>query len=251
MAVFAPWLGTVDPLGIDPSQRLKGPDPVHWLGTDPFGRDVYSRLVWGSRMTLAVGFGVIVLTITLGLLIGVLSGYLRWADAVLMRIMDGMMAIPAVLLAIALVALSGASLLTVMVAIAVPELPRVVRMVRSVILSVRGEAYVEAASSLGTRLPAMIWRHIVPSTVPPLLVLGSYIFASAIMTEAVLSFLGAGLPPTQPSWGNLIADGRTYFLLQPGIVLYPGLVISLLILSVNVLGDEMRDRLDPRMAQRL
>lgn len=251
LAVFAPWLGTVDPVHLDPAQRLKGISHLHWLGTDSFGRDVYSRIAYGARVSLTVGFGVVVVSVSLGLIIGVAAGYFRWADALIMRVMDGMMAIPGILLAIVLVAVSGATLTTVLIAISVPEIPRVVRMVRSVILSVRHESYVEAATSLGTRMAAMIWRHMLPSTLAPLLVQGTYIFAAAIMTEAVLSFLGAGIPPETPSWGNLMADGRVYFLLSPGIILYPGILVSLTVLSVNLLGDALRDGLDPRMAKRL
>jgi peptide/nickel transport system permease protein len=251
MAVLAPWLGTVDPLQLSPAERLKDSSATHWLGSDAFGRDVYSRVIYGARVSLLVGVGVVGLSLSFGVVIGVVAGYFRLADAVVMRVMDGLMAIPGILLAIALVSLSGASLLTVLVAIAVPEVPRVVRMVRSVILGVRHEPYVEAAVSLGTRVPAIIWRHMMPSTTAPLIVQGTYIFASAILTEAVLSFLGAGIPPETPSWGNMMADGRVYFLLFPGLILYPGALVSLTVLGVNVLGDALRDALDPRMARRL
>jgi peptide/nickel transport system permease protein len=251
MAVFAPWLGTVDPVHLDPMKRLRGVSAEHWLGTDSFGRDVYSRMVYGARVSLAVGVGVVLISLFFGMFFGVAAGYFRWADAIIMRVMDGMMAIPGILLAIVMVALSGATLTTVLIAISIPEIPRVVRMVRSVILTVRNESYVEAAQSMGTRLPAMIWRHMLPNTVAPLLVQGTYIFASAILTEAALSFLGAGIPPETPSWGNLMADGRTFFLLMPGIILYPGVMVSLTVLSVNLLGDALRDALDPRMAKRV
>ena len=168
-----------------------------------------------------------------------------------MRVMDGIMAIPAILLAIALVSVSGASMLTVMLAIVIPEIPRVVRMVRAVILSARGESYVEAAISLGTPLPTLLLRHLVPNTIAPLIVQGTYIFASAILMEAILSFLGAGVPPEQPSWGNVMAEGRMYFQMISGLILYPGIVLSLTVLSVNILGDAMRDALDPRMVRKL
>jgi len=251
IAFFAPFLGTTDPIAIDPGQRLRLSSADHWLGTDAYGRDVYSRVLYGSRISLMVGLGAALLSVTVGLLIGVIAGYIRLADAIVMRVMDGVMAIPGILLAIALVSLSGASLLTVLVAITIPEIPRVVRLVRGVILTVRSEPYVEAAISLGTRLPILLLRHMVPNTVAPLVVQGTYIFASAILTEAILSFLGAGLPPEKSSWGNIMAEGRMYFQLMPGLILYPGIFLSLTVLSVNVMGDAMRDALDPRMARRL
>lgn len=251
IAVFAPFLGTSDPVAIDPSQRLGHISQVHWLGTDSFGRDAYSRAMYGARISLIVGLGAAFISVVLGLIIGVIAGYFRMADAIIMRVMDGIMAIPGILLAIALVSLTGASLLTVLVAITIPEIPRVVRLVRGVILTVRGEPYVEAAISLGTRVPALLLRHMVPNTVAPLIVQGTYIFAAAILTEATLSFLGAGLPPEIPSWGNMMAQGRMYFRLMPGLILYPGLFLALTLLSVNVLGDAMRDMLDPRMARKL
>jgi peptide/nickel transport system permease protein len=247
----APLLGTVDPSLISPVERLKLISAEHWLGTDVFGRDVYSRVLYGARVSLIAGLGAAAVSISAGLMIGVIAGYFRRADAVIMRLMDGVMAIPGILLAIALVSLSGASLFTVLFAITIPEIPRVVRLVRSVILSVRGEPYVEAAISLGTPVPLILIRHLVPSTVAPLIVQGTYIFASAIITEAILSFLGAGLPPETSSWGNIMADGRMYFQLRPGLILYPGILLSLTVLSVNVLGDAMRDALDPRMARKL
>ena len=251
MALFAPWLHTIDPVQIDPTQRLKPPSAAHWLGTDAYGRDVYSRVVYGARVSLVVGLGVAAFSMVVGLAIGVAAGYFRWVDAIVMRIMDGLMAIPGVLLAIALVSLSGASLTTVLVAITIPEVPRVVRLVRSVILSVRNEPYVEAAVALGTPTFTLMLRHLVPNTMAPLIVQGTYIFASAILTEAILSFLGAGVPPEISSWGNIMSEGRSYFQLIPGLVLYPGILLSLTVLSVNVLGDAMRDVLDPRMSRRL
>ncbi len=251
VAIFASWLGTVDPTELSPGTKLKGISAAHWLGTDALGRDVYSRAIYGSRISLMVGLGAATASITIGLFVGVVAGYFRLADAIIMRIMDGVMAIPGILLAIALVSLIGSSLLTVLVAICIPEIPRVVRLVRAVVLGVRSEPYVEAATTLGTRFHVMIWRHMVPSTVAPLTVQGTYIFASAILAEAVLSFLGAGIPPETPSWGNIMADGRIYFQLLPGLILFPGLLVSLTILSVNLLGDAMRDVLDPRMSRRL
>jgi peptide/nickel transport system permease protein len=251
IAVFAPLLHTVDPTAINPAVRLKPVSTEHWLGTDAYGRDVFSRVLYGARVSLIVGLGVALFSVVIGLAIGVVAGYFRWIDAIVMRIMDGLMAIPGILLAIALVSISGASLMTVLIAITVPEVPRVVRLVRSIILSVRNEPYVEAAVSLGTPTLKLMLRHLVPNTMAPLIVQGTYVFASAILTEAILSFLGAGVPPETSSWGNIMAEGRSYFQLIPGLVLYPGLLLSLTVLSVNILGDALRDALDPRMSRRL
>jgi peptide/nickel transport system permease protein len=249
--VFAPFLGTTDPNLLNPGERLKLPSAEFWLGSDSFGRDVYSRIVYGARTSLIAGLGAAAISISLGLVIGLVAGYFRGADAIIMRAMDGLMAIPGILLAIALISLSGASLFTVLVAITIPEIPRVVRLVRSVILSVRSEPYVEAAISLGTPVPVILWRHMVPNTVAPLIVQGTYIFASAILTEAILSFLGAGLGTENSSWGNIMSEGRMYFQLRPSLILFPGILLSLTVLSVNLLGDAMRDALDPRMARKL
>ncbi|WPZ12737.1 ABC transporter permease [Nitratireductor rhodophyticola] len=250
LAVFAPFLIRADPIAIDPLQRFAGVSAEHWLGNDAFGRDVYSRLLFGARVSLIVGLGAAAASLVVGLIIGVVAGYIRFADTFIMRVMDGIMAIPSILLAIALVSLTGASLVTVLVAITVPEIPRVVRLVRSIILNVRSEAYVEAAISLGTPTYRLLIRHMVPNTVAPLIVQGTFIFASAILTEATLSFLGAGLPTEIPSWGNMMADGRMYFQLYPSLVLYPGIILAFTLLSVNILGDVLRDVLDPKMAKR-
>jgi peptide/nickel transport system permease protein len=251
IAIGAPFLGTVDPIAIDPSERLRRLSGAHWMGTDAFGRDVYSRVMYGARISLLVGLGASLASVTLGLLIGVIAGYIRVADGIIMRVMDGVMAIPAILLAIALVTVSGGSLLTVVIAITIAEIPRVVRLVRSVILTIRGEPYVEAAIALGTPLPTLLLRHMVPNTVAPLIVQGTFIFASAMLTEAAMSFLGVGLPPQIPSWGNIMAEGRIYFQLMPGLIFYAGLLLAMTVLSINVLGDAMRDALDPRLARKL
>lgn len=251
IAVAAPFLWTGDPVAIDPGERLKRMSSAHWMGTDAFGRDVYSRVMYGARVSLIVGLSASLASVALGLLIGVIAGYFRTMDAIIMRVMDGVMAIPAILLAIALVTLSGASLLTVVVAITIPDVPRVVRLVRSVILTIRSEPYVEAAIAQGTRLPTLLMRHMVPNTVAPLIVQGTFIFASAMLTEAAMSFLGVGLPPEIPSWGNIMAEGRTYFQLMPGLIFYAGVLLALTVLSVNVLGDALRDALDPRMVRKL
>ncbi len=251
VALFAPWLGTTDPLALSPIKRLKPPSAEYWFGTDMIGRDVYSRVVYGTRVSLSVGLAVALLAGVIGLTIGLVTGYLRWLDAVMMRVMDGLMSIPSVLLAIALISLTKASLQNVIIAIAITEVPRVVRLVRSLVLTLREQPYVEAAVASGTRLPAILLRHILPNTVAPLLVQATYICASAMITEAILSFIGAGTPPNIPSWGNIMAEARSLIQVAGTILLFPGLFLSITVLSVNLLGDGMRDALDPRLARRL
>lgn len=250
MALFAPWITMHDPLAVEPAVRLKPPGELHWLGTDAYGRDLLARIAFGARISLAIGFGAAVLSVGFGLLLGLLAGFMPKVDAVLMRFVDGMMAIPSTLLAISIVALVGANLWTVMIAITIPEVPRVIRLVRSVTLGTRQEAYVEAAITLGTSMPGILWRHLMPNTFAPLIVQGSYVCASAILTESLLSFLGAGINPVTPTWGNIMAEGRTYFRLAPGLIFWPGLCVSLTILSINLIGDAARDALDPRLAKR-
>ena len=250
-SIAAPWLGTVDPIAIDPSHRLRSPSSEHWFGTDRFGRDLYSRVIYGGRVSLIVGLTVAALSTAIGLVIGLVSGYLRAVDAVVMRVMDGMMAIPAILLAIALITLMKASLLIVIIAISIPEIPRVVRLVRSVVLSVRGLPYIEAAVASGTRSRVIMTRHILPSTVAPLVVQSTYVCSSAILIEAGLSFLGAGTPPEIPSWGNVLSLGRAFFQISPWIIFFPGLMLAIAVLAINLVGDGLRDSLDPRIARRM
>lgn len=250
MAIFAPLISPHDPQLLAPAQRLKAASAEYPLGTDAFGRDVLSRIIYGGRISLLIGLGSAVFSVAIGLAIGLVSGFFKWVDAVMMRIMDGLMAIPGILLAIAVVSLSGASLTTVLIAITIPEVPRVARLVRSVVLSAREEPYVEAAISVGTSLPKIMWRHLVPNTVAPLIVQGTYVCASAILTEAILSFLGCGISPEIPTWGNIMAEGRAFFQIKPSLIFWPGLLLSITILSVNLIGDAARDALDPRMKQR-
>ena len=250
-AVFAPYLFTSDPIALNPIDRLQSPTAAHWFGTDMFGRDIYSRTVYGARISLVVGLFAAGLSVAFGLLAGLVAGYVRLLDAIIMRIMDGLMAIPGILLAIALISLSGASLTTVTVAITIPEIPRVVRLVRAIVLTVREEPYVEAAVAAGTRLPLILVRHVLPNTVPPLIVQATYVCASAMLTEAILGFLGAGTPPEIPSWGNIMSEGRLYFQLAPWIIFFPGVTLALTVLAVNVLGDGLRDTLDPRIAKKM
>jgi peptide/nickel transport system permease protein len=250
-AVFAPYLGTTDPQALSPIQRLRWPSAEHWFGTDMLGRDVYSRTVYGARVSLTVGIGVALASTSIGLLIGVVGGFSRWADAILMRIMDGLMSIPAVLIAIALMALTRASLQNVIFAITIAEMPRVTRLVRGMVLTLRDLPFVEAAVASGTSQPRILWRHIVPNTLPPLLVQATYVAGSAMLVEAILSFLGAGTPPNIPSWGNIMAEGRSLFQVAYYIVLFPGTFLSVTVLAINLLGDGLRDAIDPRLARRM
>ncbi|HUA54286.1 MAG TPA: ABC transporter permease [Candidatus Sulfotelmatobacter sp.] len=251
MAVFAPYLGTVDPQALSPIRRLRPPSAQYWFGTDMLGRDVYSRVVFGARISLVVGLGVAFFSTAFGLAIGLVAGFNRSVDAVVMRIMDGLMAIPAVLLAIALMALTKASVENVILAVTVSEVPRVSRLVRGVVLSLREQPFVEAARATGTRGARIVMRHVLPNTIAPLIVQGTYICASAIITEAILSFLGAGTPPNIPSWGNIMAEGRSLFQVAAYIILFPGLFLSMTVLAVNLVGDGLRDALDPRLARRM
>jgi peptide/nickel transport system permease protein len=250
ISVAAPLLAPHDPLLLAPAQRLKPSSAQFLLGTDAYGRDVLSRVIYGGRISLLVGVGAAIFSVAIGLLIGLVSGFFKWVDAVMMRVMDGLMAIPAILLAIAVVSLSGASITTVMIAITIPEIPRVARLVRSVVLTAREEPYVEAAISVGSSLPKIMWRHLMPNTIAPLIVQGTYVCASAILTEAILSFLGAGISPETPTWGNIMAEGRSFFQVKPSLIFWPGLLLSIAILAINLIGDAARDALDPRMKQR-
>lgn len=265
IGLLAPLLGTTNPAEIDPTARNRRPGAERslrrddgtkmtrtlWMGTDSLGRDVYSRVLYGARVSLVVGVTVALLSSAAGLLIGVFAGYVRWLDGVVMRVMDGLMAIPAILLAIGLVSLSRAGLRTVIVAIVIPEIPRVVRLVRSVVLSIREEPYVEAAVALGARTPALLARHVLPNTVAPLIVQATFVCASAILVEAILSFLGIGIPPETPTWGNIMAEGRALFRLFPHNILFPGIFLAVTVLAVNILGDGLRDLLDPRIRQQV
>lgn len=250
LTVLAPWVAPHDPLAMDPLARLKGPMEGHPLGTDNFGRDILSRVLIGGRLSLLIGIATAIVSVLIGLVIGMIAGFFRTADAIIMRMMDALMAIPSILLAIALVALNGPSVGSVIAAITIPEIPRVVRLVRAVVLSAREEPYVEAAIALGSSMPKILIRHLVPNTLAPLIVQGTYILASAILTEAILSFLGAGVSTETPTWGNIMAEGRMYFRIKPELILYPGLLLSLCILSINLLGDAARDMLDPRLKKR-
>jgi peptide/nickel transport system permease protein len=249
MALLAPFLATVDPTALAPVRRTRPPSPDYWFGTDMLGRDIYSRVVYGARVSLLVGFSVALLSSLIGLTIGLVSGFLRWADGVIMRVMDGLMSIPPILLAVALMALTRGSVQNVIMAITIAEIPRVSRLVRGVVLSLREQPYVDAAVAAGTRAPVIILRHILPNTLAPMTVQATYICASAMIIEAILSFIGAGTPPTIPSWGNIMAEGRALWQVKPFIIFFPALFLSVTVLAVNLLGDGLRDALDPRMAK--
>jgi peptide/nickel transport system permease protein len=265
IAILAPFLGTVDPTRIDPASRNKKPGTeitmrlddgqtvkrVAIMGTDSLGRDIYSRVIYGTRVSLAVGAAVALISIAIGVVIGLISGYIRWLDGIIMRIMDGLMAIPGILLAIAMVSIWRAGLITVIFAIVVPDVPRVVRLVRSIVLTVREEPYVEGAISVGTPTWVLMFRHILPNTVAPLIVQGTFLAAAAILVEAALSFLGIGIPPEIPSWGNIMAEGRTLFRVFPHNIFYPGIFLAFTVLAINIMGDGLRDTLDPKMSKKV
>jgi peptide/nickel transport system permease protein len=251
VAIFAPLLATTDPLKIAPINRLRPPSERWWFGTDQFGRDIYSRTLYGTRVSLIVGLSVAAISTLLGLALGLACGYFRKVDAIVMRIMDGLMAIPSILLAIALITLTRPGLGIVIVAIVIPEVPRIVRVVRAVVLSIRSQPYVESAIAGGTKNMKLLLRHVLPNTLAPLIVQSTYVCASAMLVEASLSFLGAGVPLEIPSWGNIIAQGRSFFQIAPWTILIPGVFLAVTVLAVNLLGDGLRDRLDPRLARRL
>ncbi len=249
VGLFAPWLGTVDPSAIAPARRTRVPSAAYWFGTDMLGRDVYSRVLLGTRVSLIVGFSVAFIATAVGLAIGLVSGFVRWADGPIMRAMDALMSIPPILLAIALMALTRGSIGNVIIAITIAEIPRVSRLVRGVVLSLREQAYVDAAITTGTPTLRIIARHIMPNTIAPMMVQATYICASAMIIEAMLSFIGAGIPPSTPSWGNIMAEGRALWQVKPYIVFIPAVFLSATVLAINLLGDGLRDALDPRAAK--
>lgn len=249
MALFAPLIAPYDPQAIAPFERLQGPSAAFWFGTDQLGRDVLSRTIHGAQVSMAVGLMVTICAVSVGVALGLVTGFVRWIDGVVMRLMDALMAIPSILLAIALIALTGASIRNIVIAITVAEIPRVTRLVRGLVMALRDQLFVEAARASGTTSFTIVLRHILPNTLAPLLVQASYVFAAAVMTEAILSFIGAGVPPDMASWGNIIAEGRSVFRIAPHIVLFPSLVLSAMVLAVNLLGDGLRDTFDPRFAR--
>lgn len=249
-AIAAPLLTGFDPIALNPVDRLKPPGAAHLFGTDMLGRDVYARTLYGGRTSLIVGCTAAVLTGIIGLAIGLIAGFNRFVDSILMRVMDGLMAIPGILLAIALATILGGGIGTIVVATTVPEVPVMARLVRSLVLSIREQLFIEAARAVGTRPTIIVIRHVLPNTLAPLLVQGTYVCGIAILVEAYLSFLGAGIPPELPSWGNVMAEGRTFILIAPWVTLIPGIFVAATVLALNLLGDTLRDLLDPRMSRR-
>ncbi|MEY4845510.1 MAG: hypothetical protein RL312_1791 [Pseudomonadota bacterium] len=251
VSIGAPWITAQDPFDMNVVDRLQPPNETYFFGTDAFGRDIFTRTLYGGRVSLIIGVSVAVTSTVIGLIIGIIAGYFRMADAILMRIMDGLMAIPGILLAIGLMSLTRASIWVVIIAITIPEVPRVVRLVRSVVLTVREQVYIQAAGAIGTRFPRLMLKHILPNTFAPLIVQATYIAASAVLIESYLSFLGVGTPPEIPSWGNIIAEGRLYVQIAFWNILFPSIFLALMVLSINILGDGLRDMLDPRLARRI
>lgn len=251
IAVMAPWITSYDPGQMTPMLRGRKPSWEHLFGTDMLGRDVFARVIYGARISLTVGFAVAVMATVIGVAVGIVSGFFRVADAIIMRITDGLMSIPPILLAIALTAISRPSVTNVIIAITIAEMPRMSRLVRGVVLSLRERPYVMAAQAAGTPLPKIIMRHILPNTLAPIMVQATYICAAAMITEAILSFIGAGAPTSIPSWGNIISEARAVWQLRPYLVFIPAIFLSLTVLAVNMLGDGLRDALDPRMAKRV
>jgi len=251
LALLAPVLWTVDPVELNPVQRLKAPGTGRWFGTDMYGRDSYSRVIYGTRISLAVGLVVALVTSVIGLAVGLVSGFVRRLDNLIMRLMDGIMALPDLLLAISFVALTKASVRNVIIALVIPQTPRVVRLVRSIVLTLREQPFIEAAQAMGARLPRLLLRHLFPNTLAALIVQGTYVMASAVLIEAGLSFLGAGTPPEIPSWGNIMAEARSYVRVAFWLLLFPGLFLATTVLAINMVGDGLRDLLDPRLARRM
>jgi peptide/nickel transport system permease protein len=251
LSLLAPWIAPYDPIKLNVAQRLKPPTGAHWFGTDAYGRDVLTRTLYGGQISLLIAVAVAVLSTVLGTAIGLVAGYFRAMDALVMRVMDGLMAIPGILLAVAMLSLSKASVQTVILAITIPEIPRVVRLVRAVVLSLREQTFVSGAIASGSRVPRILLRHVLPNALTPIIVQATYIAASAVLIEAYLGFLGVGTPPEIPSWGNIIAEGRNFIMLALWSVLFPGLFLGTMVLSINILGDGVRDMLDPRIAKRI
>jgi peptide/nickel transport system permease protein len=249
VALLSPYVVPADPRSLSPGSRLLAPSAAHWFGTDQLGRDLFARVLYGARISLFVGFSVAVLSAVLGAAVGLVSASGRHTDAVVMRIMDGVMSIPAVLLAIALMAVTGGSVVNVIVAVTIVEIPRVARLIRGIVLSLREQPYVEAAVSVGSSRLQIMVRHLLPGIVGPLIVQSTFVWATAMLLEAALSFIGAGTPPSTPSWGNIMADGKALWQVRPLMIFIPAAFLSVTLLAVNMLGDGLRDALNPAQSR--
>ena len=248
--IFAGYVDRYDPLKLEPLDRLQSPSLEHWFGTDNTGRDVYSRTIHGGRVSLLVGFSVAILTVCAGMMIGLISGYDRRADIVIQRFMDAIMSFPTLLLALALIAMLGSSITNVIIVITVVDTPRMVRIVRAQVLALREFQFVEAARAIGSPTWRVLLLHVAPNTFAPVMVQATFVFATAILVEAGLSFLGLGIPPDLPSWGNILALGRTYLQTAVWVSFFPGLILTISVLAINLVGDGLRDALDPKLARR-
>lgn len=251
LALFSPLIATHDPMGLNPAERLQGPSTAHWFGTDNFGRDLFSRIVYGARLTLVGGSGVVLYSIFFGVLVGVFSGYYTRFAFVAMRLVDVVMSFPALLLALALLAILGPGLLNVIIAVGLNFLTRTARIIFGLTLKIREEVFVEAIRSLGANNRRILLRHILPNLMSPLIVQATFTFAFSLLQIAALDFLGVGVPPQVPSWGNMISEGRVYITRAPGVLLFPGIFIVLTVLAFNLVGDVLRDNLDPRFRDQL
>jgi peptide/nickel transport system permease protein len=247
LALFAPWLARCDPLAIDPVNRLHPPSFAHWMGTDELGRDVYSRVVFGSRTSIQIGFLVVFLSTALGLITGLAAGYFKKVDAIVMRILDGLMAFPDIIIAVTLAAVWGSGKLTLVLAMVTAYFPRMTRTVRAAAINVCDLEYVESAKSIGCTNFYIIRQYILPNSLSPIIVQAAFIFAAAVLSEAALSFLGVGIKPPTPSWGGMVSQGRTYLTIAPWVIVFPGIAIAMAVLGLNLLGDGLRDHMDPRL----
>ncbi|MDO9109293.1 MAG: ABC transporter permease [Desulfatirhabdiaceae bacterium] len=247
LALFAPWLSRFDPLAIDPVNRLQPPSYGHWMGTDDLGRDIYSRVVFGSRISIQIGFWVVFLSTALGILVGLTAGYFKKVDAVVMRILDGLMAFPDIIIAVTLAAVWGSGKYTLVLAMVTAYFPRMTRTVRAAAINVCDLEYVESAKAIGCTSLYIIRKYILPNSLSPIVVQAAFIFAAAVLSEAALSFLGVGIKPPTPSWGGMVSQGRTYILIAPWVIVFPGIAIATVVLGLNLLGDGLRDHMDPRL----
>ena len=245
-AIFAPMIATHDPMELNPIDRLQSPNSKYWFGTDNFGRDIFSRIVYGARMTIITGSGVVIYSLFFGIFIGLFSGYYERFGLVAMRLVDVIMSFPPLLLALALMAILGRGVWNVILAVGVSYLTRTARIMFGLTLKIKSEVYIEAIRSVGAKHNRILLKHILPNLISPLIVQATFTFAFSLLQIASLDFLGVGLPPQLPSWGNMISEGRIYITRAPGVLIFPGVFIILTVLSFNLVGDVLRDKMDPR-----